>query len=612
MATELDSLRRSLRQAGARWQAGPTSLLELSPAERRRRLGYVPTGDEPSLQEREEISYRHRATRAFEAAVPQSIDWRSVGGRNFVTSIKNQASCGSCVAFGTAATLESAERVEMDIAVGDPGGDVLPELSEAQLFFCGAGEMCDVGWNAGSALEYSKQPGVAPQSCFPYSDHNQPCELCANSAAESTRISGWRSFGAVAEMKQWLLDHGPLVTGFSVYADFYGYSSGVYHHVSGKFEGGHVIECIGFDDNQQAWLCKNSWGGDWGEGGYFWIGYGECGIDAWMGAVTGFAVIYPLYTDLYVRDNLANAGAVPKAGSPCQSPDIVPTGTMPLEDPAELAKNWLSDPGVDLQGEELNYLYVRAKNLALGPAQGTASLYWSPASLLLWPEQWTANRLKTEAEEETVALEASEPGEVAVGRSPFVWKPSLPSGGDHYCLVSTVATAAHPIELPGKFPTMEAWAEFIQSHPNFGWRNVTVVKGDTPQYEVELKLTIHDAVELYVLVQGDGLPAGCEVQFACGEAGPKPLLTLKRTPLPAVAEPVLGIRSSVPADFDANLTLAFWNDGHAVPAGATLTLQALYVVDDEHRLAEHAERYDDAGIGPVTGVPVGSYTIKFE
>ena len=63
-------------------------------------------------------------------AAPAAYDLRNVGGNNYVTPIKDQASCGSCVAFGTTATVESRVRLQR----GDP--NLAIDLSEAHLFFC--------------------------------------------------------------------------------------------------------------------------------------------------------------------------------------------------------------------------------------------------------------------------------------------------------------------------------------------------------------------------------------------------------------------------------------------------------------------------------------------
>ena len=45
-----------------------------------------------------------------------------------------------------------------------------------------------------------------------------------------------------------------------------------------NLRGGHAILLMGFDDNHEYWICKNSWGTGWGENGYFRIKYGESGI----------------------------------------------------------------------------------------------------------------------------------------------------------------------------------------------------------------------------------------------------------------------------------------------------------------------------------------------
>jgi cathepsin L len=49
----------------------------------------------------------------------------------------------------------------------------------------------------------------------------------------------------------------------------------------------HVVLLIGWDDEKQAWLVKNSWGESWGEKGFAWIRYGSNNIGvfaAWIEA----------------------------------------------------------------------------------------------------------------------------------------------------------------------------------------------------------------------------------------------------------------------------------------------------------------------------------------
>ena len=77
---------------------------------------------------------------------------------------------------------------------------------------------------------------------------------------------------SVEQLKSALIKHGPLA--MPMWADhcFAVYKSGVFNGHNNKSLN-HVVVLIGWDDDKQAWLIKNSWGKDWGEEGFAWIQY---------------------------------------------------------------------------------------------------------------------------------------------------------------------------------------------------------------------------------------------------------------------------------------------------------------------------------------------------
>ncbi|KAF4702818.1 hypothetical protein FOZ63_021548 [Perkinsus olseni] len=88
-------------------------------------------------------------------------------------------------------------------------------------------------------------------------------------------------FGDPSSIKQEIMTNGPVSAAFSVYEDFTSYKSGVYKHTTGSLLGGHAVEIIGWgtENGTPFWLVKNSWNDEWGDGGFFKIAQGDCGID---------------------------------------------------------------------------------------------------------------------------------------------------------------------------------------------------------------------------------------------------------------------------------------------------------------------------------------------
>ena len=283
------TLAAKLTQGKARWQARATPLSLLSDADKKAMLGAIITPAENAAA---------TAPQSFSAAAPAfapAVDWRSHNG-NHVTSVKNQKNCGSCVSFCCTALVESMASIER--------GQLL-DLSEADSHFCSShGPSCG-GWNSNDCLEQIRVRGVVPDALFPYmaAFENPPvvdpsshlwvphCGNVPNRAASAVKISSHGQLTALVDRKNYLSNSGPCAASFDVYDDFYSYSSGVYHHVTGAYVGGHCVEVIGYSEAEQCWIAKNSWDTSWGMSGFFKIAYGECKFDAYpFGTATGVVI----------------------------------------------------------------------------------------------------------------------------------------------------------------------------------------------------------------------------------------------------------------------------------------------------------------------------------
>lgn len=257
---ELEKIRKAIKSTGAKWQAGETSISRLSPEERRSLLGGLPEESPPT----------RIPEQASGAALPAHFDWRDHNGYNWMTSVKNQP-CSNCWAYAAVGAFEAMIKIESNQPT------ITPNLSERFVTWCGKGECTP--WYMGATLDVLKDMGVPDEACLSAS---YCADTCDDRFFRSAFVSNWGYVNPFpVDMKDMIYNNGPVTTWMMIYGDFYNYTGGVYQHVYGGEEGGHFVVICGWDDTENYWICKNSWGANWGEAGWFRIrmGTNEAGIE---------------------------------------------------------------------------------------------------------------------------------------------------------------------------------------------------------------------------------------------------------------------------------------------------------------------------------------------
>jgi len=261
-----DNIERAITERDAKWTADETSVSKLSVEEKKRLcgvdIGFTPNGS--AELSRSKFTYTG------------TFDWRDVNGQNWVTSVKNQGSCGSCWIFGATAAFET----QINIDANDSALDF--DASEQKILSCLSG-----GWGCGggdpkSALKHIRDDGIPNEACMPYHANDDiPCsEACSDweSNAWSLKTIGIPGSHTTDSYKAILENNGPMVVVLSVGEDLFYYKGGIYEPTWTSKEFGwanHCVMLVGYDDNNECWIIKNSWGTGWGEDGYGRVSYGQ-------------------------------------------------------------------------------------------------------------------------------------------------------------------------------------------------------------------------------------------------------------------------------------------------------------------------------------------------
>lgn len=217
-------------------------------------------------------------TKLNSSSLPESFDWRDMGG---VTSVKNQGQCGSCWSFSAAGAMEGA----WFLSSGN-----LVNISEQQLIDCSK-IYGNLGCNGGlmdSAFEYAIDNGMCLYDSAPYEMETGKCSDVSN----CEKVAFFDHCVDVTPNNQVHLKEALIYAPVSIAIEadtrvFQFYSGGIITSDScgTNLDHGVLIVAYGEESGTEYWTVKNSWGSSWGEAGYVRIersdstdDEGVCGI----------------------------------------------------------------------------------------------------------------------------------------------------------------------------------------------------------------------------------------------------------------------------------------------------------------------------------------------
>ena len=321
-------------------------------------------GSRAYLQDEERFARYYEGLKEFDAPSEgegrQEEDEELVGANTpsaYITSrltpVRDQGYSGLCWAFSTAAILEASllqrytdeNKNTLDLSEEQLAyfyfnrqDDPLHNTGDMQMIYQDSDEATAYRYASGSPIyllqELSTGQGIAKESDVPFYltrrvDSKGNVSYKESSAVPSKSkaylsyagLDSYETFEySVDKVKKEIMENGAVAVSMYYENASRNLSTNGYYD-SNHMRSNHVVTLVGWDDTfavskfnsserpkrSGAWIAKNSWGDDWGDGGYFYISYENATM---LGCVSVSAVksAQKKYPNLYFYDGLAMVG----------------------------------------------------------------------------------------------------------------------------------------------------------------------------------------------------------------------------------------------------------------------------------------------------------------
>ena len=201
--------------------------------------------------------------------LPSKVDLRK-----FMTAVENQGELGSCTANATAGAYEYL--INRNQGISDYNVSRLFLYYNARAIDNNTSR--DEGTFNSSILQSLNETGVCSEDTWPYvvKKFAQKPSSESYSEAQENRISKYEFVPLELDTWKSVLAEGyPIIFAVNTYSSFENPRKGfIPMPRSGeRDEGGHAMCCVGYSDPDECFIVRNSWGHQWGDGGYCYIPY---------------------------------------------------------------------------------------------------------------------------------------------------------------------------------------------------------------------------------------------------------------------------------------------------------------------------------------------------
>lgn len=198
---------------------------------------------------------------------PSKVDLRYL-----MPDVYDQGELGSCTAQAIAALVESF-RIKSHQPVFQP--------SRLFIYYNERERMGTVDSDSGAMIRIGIQSvaeqGVCSEDMWDYDTKRfakKPLRLCYREAEKFQVLEYARIEQNLVSMQTCLASGLPFVFGFSVYENIIdAFHDGQIRKPEGLLIGGHAVLCVGYDEANNNFIFRNSWGTSWGSAGYGYLPY---------------------------------------------------------------------------------------------------------------------------------------------------------------------------------------------------------------------------------------------------------------------------------------------------------------------------------------------------